>query len=59
MRETAGVLTTEETEEATLIQCRHCVPEEPLREDQILVLQVPLGLSLPPRVNDAYITDCQ
>jgi alpha-D-ribose 1-methylphosphonate 5-phosphate C-P lyase len=41
VRETADVPTTEETEEATLIQSRHRVPEEPLREDQILVLQVP------------------
>lgn len=37
----AGVQTTEDTAEATLIQTRHRVPEEPLTRDQILVLQVP------------------
>ncbi|MEM6480402.1 MAG: alpha-D-ribose 1-methylphosphonate 5-phosphate C-P-lyase PhnJ [Pseudomonadota bacterium] len=39
---TAGVATTEKTNEATLIQTRHRIPEEPLREDQILVYQVPI-----------------
>ncbi len=39
--ETTGVTTTEETGEATLIQTRHRIPEETLREDQILILQVP------------------
>lgn len=39
--DTAGVGTTEETEEATLIQSRHRIPEEPLRADQLLILQVP------------------
>ena len=39
---TAGVETTEETSEATVIQTRHRIPEEPLREDQILVYQVPI-----------------
>lgn len=38
---TTGVELTEETSRATLIQSRHRIPEEPLREDQILVLQVP------------------
>lgn len=37
----AGVATTERTAEATLIQTRHRIPETPLREDQILVFQVP------------------
>ena len=37
----AGVATTERTTEATLIQTRHRIPETPLREDQILVFQVP------------------
>jgi len=37
-----GVETTLDTTEATLIQTRHRVPEEPMREDQILVLQVPI-----------------
>lgn len=36
-----GVRTTGKTEAASLIQSRHRVPERPLREDQILVLQVP------------------
>ncbi len=39
---TAGVETTEETEEATVIQTRHRIPEKPLTEDQILVYQVPI-----------------
>ena len=39
--ETTGVLTTTDTEKADLIQSRHRIPEEKLREDQILVLQVP------------------
>ncbi len=39
---TTGVETTEETERATLIQSRHRIPETPLREDQVLVLQVPI-----------------
>ena len=33
--------TTLDMEEATIVQSRHRIPEEPLREDQILVLQVP------------------
>jgi alpha-D-ribose 1-methylphosphonate 5-phosphate C-P lyase len=37
-----GVEVTEHTAEATLIQSRHRIPEERLREDQILVLQVPI-----------------
>jgi len=39
---TAGVATTERTAEATLIQTRHRIPEQPLTEDQILVYQVPI-----------------
>ncbi|OOG48551.1 alpha-D-ribose 1-methylphosphonate 5-phosphate C-P-lyase PhnJ [Rhodanobacter sp. C01] len=38
---TAGVATTERTAEASVIQTRHRIPETPLREDQILVFQVP------------------
>jgi alpha-D-ribose 1-methylphosphonate 5-phosphate C-P lyase len=37
-----GITTTTDSEEATVIQTRHRVPEIPLRNDQILVLQVPL-----------------
>ena len=39
---TAGVKTTTDTTEATIIQTRHRVPETPLTEDQILVYQVPI-----------------
>jgi alpha-D-ribose 1-methylphosphonate 5-phosphate C-P lyase len=39
---TAGVATTEATAEATVIQTRHRIPEQPLTEDQILVYQVPI-----------------
>lgn len=40
--ETTGISITEETSAATLIQSRHRIPEVPLQEDQILVLQVPM-----------------
>lgn len=40
--DTTGIATTECTAEATLIQSRHRIPEEPLRSDQVLVLQVPI-----------------
>jgi alpha-D-ribose 1-methylphosphonate 5-phosphate C-P lyase len=39
---TADVAVTEATAEATIIQTRHRIPEEPLRADQILVYQVPI-----------------
>lgn len=39
---TTGIAITDHTGEATLIQSRHRVPEKPLAEGQILVLQVPL-----------------
>ena len=39
---TAGVRTTEATSEATIIQTRHRVPETRLRQDQIIVYQVPI-----------------
>ncbi len=38
----ADVATTTHTEEATIIQTRHRVPETPLTEGQILVFQVPI-----------------
>ena len=41
-RTAPDVATTTDTAAATVIQSRHRVPEEPLRADQILVLQVPL-----------------
>ncbi|SBS37685.1 Alpha-D-ribose 1-methylphosphonate 5-phosphate C-P lyase [Marinomonas spartinae] len=37
-----GVKTTENTVEASLIQTRHRIPENPLKADQILVYQVPI-----------------
>lgn len=36
-----GIDTTERTQDATLIQSRHRIPETPLTEAQVLVLQVP------------------
>lgn len=39
--DTTDVDVVEGTEEATLIQSRHRIPEDRLREDQVLVLQVP------------------
>ena len=39
---TAGVAVTGATAEATVIQTRHRIPEEPLTEGQILVYQVPI-----------------
>jgi alpha-D-ribose 1-methylphosphonate 5-phosphate C-P lyase len=39
---TAGVATTTRTDQATIIQTRHRIPEVPLREDQIIVYQVPI-----------------
>ena len=38
---TAGVATTTHTADATVIQTRHRIPELALREDQIIVYQVP------------------
>jgi len=39
---TAQVKTTTTTEDATIIQTRHRIPEAPLRKGQILVYQVPI-----------------
>jgi alpha-D-ribose 1-methylphosphonate 5-phosphate C-P lyase len=39
---TSGLETTIQTSEASIIQTRHRVPEERLRSDQLLVLQVPI-----------------
>jgi alpha-D-ribose 1-methylphosphonate 5-phosphate C-P lyase len=36
-----GVETTQKVTDATIIQTRHRIPEKPLKEDQILVYQVP------------------
>ena len=39
---TAAVTTTTHTGEASIIQTRHRIPEQPLRENQIMVYQVPM-----------------
>lgn len=39
---TAGVATTTATEDATVIQTRHRIPEAALQENQVLVYQVPI-----------------
>lgn len=41
-QKTAAICTCTRTSEASIIQTRHRIPETPLREDQILVYQVPL-----------------
>ncbi|SFL70912.1 alpha-D-ribose 1-methylphosphonate 5-phosphate C-P lyase [Gracilibacillus orientalis] len=41
VQHTTGVSVTEKTQEADIIQSRHRIPEKALKEDQILVLQVP------------------
>ena len=42
VNKTTGVKTTIETSEASIIQSRHRIPEVPLTEKQIMVLQVPI-----------------
>jgi alpha-D-ribose 1-methylphosphonate 5-phosphate C-P lyase len=52
-RRVAGVVTTERTAEATVIQTRHRIPERALAETQILVYQVPIPeplMRLEPRI---------
>ncbi|MEE1613702.1 alpha-D-ribose 1-methylphosphonate 5-phosphate C-P-lyase PhnJ [Microvirga sp. CF3016] len=39
---TAGVRTTTHTRESTIIQTRHRIPEESLKEGQVIVYQVPI-----------------
>ena len=41
VEECTGVEITTDSEKATIIQSRHRIPEIPMRNDQILVLQVP------------------
>lgn len=41
-QKTAGVRTTTVTAEASIIQTRHRIPEAALREDQVIVFQVPI-----------------
>jgi len=42
IQKTTGVDSTIDTGKATVVQSRHRIPEEPLREEQIIVLQVPM-----------------
>ncbi len=42
LRTTTGVKTTMDTGEATIVQTRHRIPEQPMRRGQILVFQVPI-----------------
>ncbi|MCZ8515198.1 alpha-D-ribose 1-methylphosphonate 5-phosphate C-P-lyase PhnJ [Paenibacillus filicis] len=42
IHKTTGVEAVDETDRATLIQSRHRIPEIPLKQGQILVLQVPM-----------------
>jgi alpha-D-ribose 1-methylphosphonate 5-phosphate C-P lyase len=51
IRRTTGVATTTDARAATLIQTRHRIPEDALREDQVLVFQVPIADPL--RIVDA------
>ena len=39
---TANINTTDDTNSASIIQTRHRIPEEPLKEGQILIYQVPI-----------------
>nr|WP_067294568.1 alpha-D-ribose 1-methylphosphonate 5-phosphate C-P-lyase PhnJ [Marinobacterium profundum] len=41
-RDLTGVATTERTADASLIQTRHRIPEQPLQAGQILIYQVPI-----------------
>jgi alpha-D-ribose 1-methylphosphonate 5-phosphate C-P lyase len=43
IQKTTGGAFTTDTREASIVQTRHRIPEEPLRDDQILVLQVPMA----------------
>ncbi|MEM9605799.1 MAG: alpha-D-ribose 1-methylphosphonate 5-phosphate C-P-lyase PhnJ [Actinomycetota bacterium] len=42
IRSSTGVGTTTHAEESTVVQTRHRIPEDPMTEDQVLVLQVPV-----------------
>ena len=47
VKECTDVEITTDSEEASIIQSRHRIPETPMRNDQILVLQVPTPEPLP------------
>ncbi len=42
IEKTTGVTVTNRTQSATLLQTRHRIPEDPLKPDQVIVLQVPM-----------------
>jgi alpha-D-ribose 1-methylphosphonate 5-phosphate C-P lyase len=46
VRTVTGIKTATDTTAASIIQTRHRIPEEPMTEDQILVLQVPFPEAL-------------
>jgi alpha-D-ribose 1-methylphosphonate 5-phosphate C-P lyase len=50
-----GAVETEDTMQATIIQSRHRIPEEKLRDDQVLVLQVPDPEPLRPVQSDISV----
>ncbi|MEG1001877.1 MAG: alpha-D-ribose 1-methylphosphonate 5-phosphate C-P-lyase PhnJ [Clostridium sp.] len=56
IEKTTNVQITSETSKATLIQSRHRIPEQPLKKDQILVLQVPTPEPLRVIEPSEYIT---
>ncbi|MGH4118195.1 alpha-D-ribose 1-methylphosphonate 5-phosphate C-P-lyase PhnJ [Clostridium sp.] len=56
INKTTGVKTTDMTRDASLIQSRHRIPEIPLEENQILVLQVPLPEPLRVVEPSEYVT---
>lgn len=56
IKNTTGVEVTEKTSEATLLQSRHRIPEVDLREDQIIVLQVPIPEPLREVEPSEYVT---
>lgn len=56
VQQTTGIELTEHTEAATLIQSRHRIPEVPLTEEQILVLQVPTPEPLREVEKREYVT---
>ncbi|MEV0621388.1 alpha-D-ribose 1-methylphosphonate 5-phosphate C-P-lyase PhnJ [Nonomuraea sp. NPDC050404] len=57
IKDTLGCAATADTEESTIVQSRHRVPEEELREDQLLVLQVPQ--SEPLRAVEKSVHECK
>jgi alpha-D-ribose 1-methylphosphonate 5-phosphate C-P lyase len=48
VEKTTGIKFTTDTTQASLVQTRHRIPEESMRADQILVLQVPMADPLRP-----------